>query len=385
MHLKVALPIVAFAAYVGIVVSGAQSAGFWRVSLAKDTVLWFLFVGIAMLVNAGRVADPDFVRRTVVSAVGVTALLEFYMNDLVVFSFPAELVLQFVLAFLVVTSVLGERSAESRSAKAWSDILLALVGVGMLLAVALELLRAWDALDRVETLLSLALPAWLTVLAIPFIYLFSLAMNYELAFMRIAHATEDRRARRRANIALLLGLHLQNSAVSGLAADWPRRLAAADSLTAARRTVALYRAERTRKRAAARLRRANMIRFAGVKSTDANGEPLDRRELDETREALRWLSTCHMGWYNRERRYRPEVLEFWGGGSLEGLPKEHGVQMSIRADGQAWFAWRRTVGGWCVAVGAGGPPPSQSECEGPEPPTSYPGTDVAWSRRPSRS
>lgn len=39
-----------------------------------------------------------------------------------------------------------------------------------------------------------------------------------------------------------------------------------------------------------------------------------------------------------------------------GLPQETGITMSVAKDGQAWYAWRRTITGWCFAIGAAGSP-----------------------------
>ena len=52
--------------------------------------------------------------------------------------------------------------------------------------------------------------------------------------------------------------------------------------------------------------------------------------------------------------------------------------MRVHEAGQSWYAWRRTVTGWCFAIGAAGPPPEQWEYDGPEPPAGFPGEDPAW-------
>lgn len=86
-----------------------------------------------------------------------------------------------------------------------------------------------------------------------------------------------------------------------------------------------------------------------------------------------------MGWHrNRGGRYDENLLRIVGDLTSQGLPTEHGIQMSVREDGQAWFAWRRSVTGWCFAIGAAGPPPSEWEYEGPDPPAGFPGMDSSW-------
>jgi hypothetical protein len=94
-----------------------------------------------------------------------------------------------------------------------------------------------------------------------------------------------------------------------------------------------------------------------------------------------------MGWYrnNDADRYRADLLSFvLDGYAARHLPSPHGVEMRVSDDGQKWFAWRRTVGGWVFAIGAAGPPPDQWEYDGPEPPTGFPGEDPAWGTTPHR-
>jgi hypothetical protein len=144
---------------------------------------------------------------------------------------------------------------------------------------------------------------------------------------------------------------------------------------------------REREKAKARAaieKQENLQRHAGVDGEDEEGRRLDRREFKETTDALRWLGTCQMGWHrNRGGRYRTDMLERMSNDfSRQGLPEEHGITMRVRDDGQAWYAWRRTVTGWVFAVGAAGPPPDQWEYDGPEPQRGFPGEDPAWGDDP---
>jgi hypothetical protein len=92
-----------------------------------------------------------------------------------------------------------------------------------------------------------------------------------------------------------------------------------------------------------------------------------------------------MGWYRREPvgRYKRDVADVISV-FAHGLPDEHGIVMKVRSDGQAWYAWRRTVTGWVLGVGAKGPPPNQWFYEGPEPPKSYPASGEGWSFESSK-
>ena len=100
-------------------------------------------------------------------------------------------------------------------------------------------------------------------------------------------------------------------------------------------------------------------------------------------DALRFLATCQMGWYQMEEwgRYRSDLLEIILDLTRYGLPEDSGITMKVSEDGQAWYVWRRTVTGWCFAIGAAGAPPNQWEYDGPEPPGGYPGKNRDWGER----
>jgi len=52
--------------------------------------------------------------------------------------------------------------------------------------------------------------------------------------------------------------------------------------------------------------------------------------------------------------------------------------MAVAKSGRSWFAWRRTVTGWCFGIGAAGPPPDHWIYEGPEPPEGSPRAGTDW-------
>jgi hypothetical protein len=118
---------------------------------------------------------------------------------------------------------------------------------------------------------------------------------------------------------------------------------------------------------------------AGVPGSDDDGRRLDKREFEETKQALRWVATVQMGRYpGSENRYVPDVLDIIGDFDRHGLLGDHGVVVNVRSDGQAWFAHRRTITGWVLAIGSRDAPPDQWFYDGPEPPSGYPGESPGW-------
>lgn len=88
------------------------------------------------------------------------------------------------------------------------------------------------------------------------------------------------------------------------------------------------------------------------------------------------------GYRTRGGRYRAELLDILGDFTNHGLPGEHGIELHVTPDGQRWWAGRRTVAGWYLAIGAAGPPPDQWEYDGEAPPGGFPGEHPVWGDRP---
>lgn len=122
-----------------------------------------------------------------------------------------------------------------------------------------------------------------------------------------------------------------------------------------------------------------LTRCAGVDGVDGEGRRLDQREFEETTRALHTLASAQMGWYrNRGGRYRRDLLGILAPQFEQfGLPSDHGIKLLVAKNGQSWWAWRRTISGWCFAIGAADPPPDQWLFDGPEPHKGFPGKDQA--------
>ena len=274
---------------------------------------------------------------------------------------------------------------EFRSVKVFSEWVLAVIGVAVVGLAARQLYLDRDQLDGWDLVLEFALPVWLLVSLIPFLGLFSIYVGYDAAFRRINWTATDKGSHWRARLALLSVLHFRTSAVRRLAGYWyfTRRLGDAQTFSAARGVAAefldeLRRAEQAKIDEVDRLRR-----HRGSQELDDAGRRLDRREFVETVAALQWLATCQMGWHRNGGHYRKDMLKILDDDFMRyGLPRESGITLHVALDCQSWYARRRTVTGWCFAIGAVGPPPDQWRYDGPEPPKGFPGKDSSWGDGP---
>jgi hypothetical protein len=275
---------------------------------------------------------------------------------------------------------LAESRDEYALVKGFLETIVGLIGFALILQVVISIASDWDGFDKVRALRALALPVWMTFGVLPYALTVRLWVDYDSAFNWVNHETNDRRARRRAKLALLLELRLRARQGGSFRTYWARQVVATGTVREAREVVREYLRDQKRRAAEAAEAEARLVRFAGVEGEDEDGRRLDQREFEETRDALQSIATTQMGWYERQGgRYRPDLLQVLT--PFKGLPEDHGISLLVSPDGQSWRAWRRTVTGWCLAIGAAEAPPDQWLYDGPEPPNGLPGRDAAWSEQ----
>jgi hypothetical protein len=281
------------------------------------------------------------------------------------------------LTALLLMSVFASDRDDLRQAKGCVDGVLSFLGLCLFGYVGIRVLTDWQSFNNPATLESLLLPIWLTLAVMPYIYAVGLWSGYQRAFRMVDGFTEDRKSGRRARLALMLGLGLKARELGQLYPYPARQVGEAESFESAREAVRNFRAGLAAERQAVRDEEERLRRFAGVEGTDEEGHQLDQREFAETKEALQFIASAQMGWYsNPEHRYRGDLLSLLE--PFSGLPAEHGITAHVAQDGQSWWAWRRTITGWCFAIGAAQEPPDQWLYDGADPPAGFPGAGKEW-------
>ena len=191
----------------------------------------------------------------------------------------------------------SNQKPEFQQLKKVLDALLVGVGVLFLGYTIVQFYAQWTQLDRQALLLKLALPAWLTIGVLPFIYVLSLYVVYEGALRGVNWATSDWRARWRTRFVLVRDFRLRRNELRSFTWMWIKRAAVAPDVTGARAVVQQFSNEQRAAEQAERDAEERLWRYAGSNKTDTEGRRLDRREFKETTEALRYLASCQMGWY----------------------------------------------------------------------------------------
>ncbi|MGB3686595.1 MAG: hypothetical protein WA991_12300 [Ornithinimicrobium sp.] len=364
----------------------AQLVGAWNADLTKDTVAWVIFYGVAAIFSANRAAKEEhFFRRASLAALSVSALMQFVLN-LHTFHFAVELFLLPIVAFLLMLEAVAGMDTKLRPAQALVNGLLVLLGLWVVIGTARGLLNSWRGLDPAETGLAFAFSLWFPLTMLPFVYLFSLVLTYGKNLSRARFHNDDKPPSLGARIALLVGLNGDLRAVNDLPqhhAEY-RAIVRSPSFRAGLHNVRVYKEARDTARRREEETAAHLVRNAGVKGVDHYGRVLDQREIQETRDALHWIETCHIGHYNNRGKYRKDLMSrgLLDDFQRQGLPEHHGITMHVKRDGQAWYAWRRTPSGYVLAIGMSKGRENEWLYEGEEPPHGFPGADPAWGNRP---
>lgn len=195
------------------------------------------------------------------------------------FSLPWELVLQLVLAVLVFMASVSIGQKQDADQKRFWMALLSIALFTLLVATVRNLYDERSSIDPSYQLRSLILLFWLPFMAFPFIYGIALAANYELAFMHMKFANNSHPARMTSRLALIVGLNVQIHYVHKFAGSWAAKVGAAQTFSAALKSVREFRIHIVQEHAKEKERQIQLVRLAGTKSTDAAGHQLDQREF----------------------------------------------------------------------------------------------------------
>lgn len=378
------VPLLVMFMWIGLEIAVGTRLSLWNTEFAKSTVVWTVGSATVLCFNCVTAAEkPDFFKRIMLGALAVAVFVEFFVN-LYVFSLPVELVLQPVIIILAVGATVAGARMQDKKIQNTCEVLLGLIVLWLFIYSVRQTYLHWEQIDKQTLFLGLGLPIWLTLGIIPFLILFSIVLAYDSAFRRINALDAQATAKWRASVTLLCSFHVRFRDLRGFSAYWLNGLAKAANFRAAREVIREFRQRRTDTALAEQAKLERLGRNAGMQGTDDEGRRLDQREFRETMDALMWLHTCQNGWYrNHGKRYREDLLLKLGDSFVRhGLPEESGITLQVSKDGQSWYAWRRTVTGWCFAIGGKGPPPNLWEHDDSEPPTGFPGEDSVWGDHP---
>lgn len=359
--------------------------GLWNFRLIGESIFWVGASGFSVFVLAITEAGKKeaFFRGRLREALGLAAIFEFYLN---VKTLPVygELLIQALAIILILFRAATQRDSSRSALGRFLTAVLALIGLLLFAYTTVSTVSNWRGLDKVQELRKLFMTFWLLVGALPFLYLLALVAAYGQIFAMMKATTGRGRTSIRSRLGVLTGLRGRLTDVRTFEPAFSRMAAEASSWRRGYVATRLFKQRRAAEIAQKEARLSKLAQNAGVSGTDARGRQLDRREFEETERALRWVATVQMGRYEGNgNSYVPDVLDIIGEFERHGLARDHGVVVRVRRDGQAWYAYRRVVSGWVLAVGSRTAPPDQWFYDGPEPRKDFPANVQVGGDRPT--
>ena len=358
-------------AYVGILFAAlvpASRLGLWESVLWKATLTWMLVSGVGLFFSLDRaMKESGFFWRTLVHTVWAIAIVEFIAT---LESFPlwAELLAQSLALFAGLLGIQQECPGLRRAAKSYLTVF-GLVAIGWSLA---HVVREWSELDHGLLWREFLLPIWLTPIALLVVYVFAVWEAYRITFrlMRLSKPDESLVGQRLA-LVIRTGLWLPHLRLIRGSEGW---INSTEGFSEAWAAIGQLRQQHREQVEAETAEKRRLVENAGQTGVDECGRQLDQREFAETKDVLRWVSTCHMGHYpNGGDTYRDDLLPILEPGFADhGLDEPSGVTMFVSSDGQSWYAERQTITGHWFAIGAVGPPSDEWLFDGPERPSGFP-------------
>lgn len=217
---KIFIPIVLLALWSCVIPYILNIYGLWEWALVKDFLYWFVFTGFILLLHTNKIGSTKDLTQPLINLAGVMFLLEYILN-LYVFHMFIELVTIPVIVFAVSSRELIVHSLSNRKPeKDWSKVLHLVDGILVLYTLLVIFYTAYHITEYPEKLLSKAalvsylLPVMLTVWALPYLYIFALAMTYEKAFGVIERKSKNDEVSRYAKKRLMLHFKARLNALS---------------------------------------------------------------------------------------------------------------------------------------------------------------------------
>jgi uncharacterized membrane protein len=199
---KVISSLILMATWVAAETFLAQRVAWWNETMVTSTVFWFVGSGFVLFLRAPDASVKEhFVWRNARAAFGVSVVLGFIMN-FSVFSLWIELVLQPSLFILVSLSVVADHKDETRIVKRLVDAILGVVVVGLAIHEVLAIVNVVGTRGLPALVRQLALPIWMVLGLLPFLYIVGLYSEYEQAFFKTEWSTGRKLGRRLALMAV---------------------------------------------------------------------------------------------------------------------------------------------------------------------------------------
>jgi hypothetical protein len=185
------LSIIALLLLVSIISYGLHALKFWDFSMLKDTVYWTFGVGFIVMMNSNKALEEENYFKNIIRDNFKLVLIIEFIGSLYVFGLITEFILMPFVIILAIMIAFSETYNESSQIKNFLNLILAIAGLGYLIYSGYMIYKDINVFASYKTLKSFLYPILMTLLFIPFAYLYALYLHYESLFFRLKFALKD--------------------------------------------------------------------------------------------------------------------------------------------------------------------------------------------------
>ena len=190
--------------YIGIITLMFSRFPIWKNIYLKDIILWTLFSGLTICMNAvAGEADEKYISKVLKDNIGFTVVTEFLLSTFT-FSFWVELIIIPITTVIVLFDTVAEHKSDAIAVHKLLQDVIAFAGLCVILQTVRVGILEYRELNVINTLVSFFIPIVYLLLVTPLEYAFELYSKYEMLFIQM-HFKEpsDKMVRRKRHLKVI--------------------------------------------------------------------------------------------------------------------------------------------------------------------------------------
>ena len=190
--------------YIGIITLMFSRSPIWKNIYLKDIILWTLFSGLTICMNAvAGEADEKYISKVLKDNIRFTVVTEFLLSTFT-FSFWVELIIIPITTVIVLFDTVAEHKSDAIAVHKLLQDVMAFAGLCVILQTVRVGILEYRELNVTNTLVSFFIPIVYLLLVTPLEYAFELYSKYEMLFRQM-HFKEpsDKMVRRKRHLKVI--------------------------------------------------------------------------------------------------------------------------------------------------------------------------------------
>ncbi|MDP5292613.1 hypothetical protein Q9290_09985 [Oceanimonas sp. CHS3-5] len=194
-HPKIVSTFLFMGIYTWGVVKLLQIIDLWNFVQLKNTIFWFIFVGVAEIFKATSAQGKEhYFKNSLKSHFKILVILEFVVA-FQSFSLIAEIFIVPISAFLGALLAVSQSKEEFEPVEKIISWLLSIFGIIFILYGCYYMSTHLDKFLQIKTILDFLTPILLSIFLLPFVYVLSVYILYERILIRINIYTSNKKNR----------------------------------------------------------------------------------------------------------------------------------------------------------------------------------------------